>query len=495
MFFDGGTFWGREPKYGLENLTAPKGGAALVAHFEAVYYDMFSGNDATLVLARKYPDVFLPMAVINPLRYDVGESYIKKLKSRGFKALALLPHYQNWKLSQYAAASMAEEISAVGLPLQIGVANLDELALAARTFSRIKSPVLIRHLRGGGYNAIADEIAMAAQHRNFYFDVSNLVSLGGIKYLSEKIGSDRLYLATNSPLLYSASPEMLVRFSGLAATDLDNILFNTLANIFKVAQRHSKMDFGAVRERSFAAELKKPKIDIHWHSEGWDLIEPGKDFDATKRMADMCGYQAVITSSILALNYDLARGNKNTADLAKQDARFFGYIVVDPTRVKESLIELKKYVRNPRFLGIKTIQDYYGIGLDHAAYEPILRFALKHNLPILAHKGGLAAAARKFPKVIFIAAHCTSGNFQDFKDLPNVYLDVSGSYAHKGETDLRAIVAAVGADRVLYSSDGPLIAPFWAIGKILDSDFSESDLAKIYRLNVLRVFSRLARHI
>ncbi len=485
MYFDGGIFWGREPKYGLEKTTTGQG-MALFAHFEAIYYDMITGNNRTLEVARQNSGL-LPLAVINPLRYDPNSTYLEELKQQGFRGYALLAHHQNWKMDSYAFKHLGKKLVTLGLPVQIGVASLAELRAAVDSFSESHSPVLIRWLRGGGYAAIADEIATARDCANFYFDVSNLVSIGSIKYLTNAIGSHRLYVATNAPLVYESSIQLLVDHAKLDQKDYDNITGATLERLFTGAI----VGFVSASPRLPVA-FNRPKIDIHWHSEGWDLMEPGATIEALHQTITECNYQAVITSSILALNYDLKAGNEATLKMVASHPRVFGYVVVDPVRANDSLAELEKYANHPRFVGIKTIQDYYGLGLDDECYETLLAWAELHRWPVLAHKAGLAQAAKKFPGVRFIAAHCSFQNFSEFKDLPNVYLDISGSFAHRGETNLAALLTAVGADRILYSSDGPLVSPWWAIGKIVDSNLEETVQEKMYRSNALRLFPKLA---
>ncbi len=459
---------------------------ALFTHFEAIYYDMITGNCRSLEVARQNSGL-LPLAVINPLRYDPSSTYLEELKQQGFRGYALLAHYQNWKMDSYAFKHLGKKLMALGLPIQIGVASLAELREAVGIFGGSHFPVLIRWLRGGGYAAIADEISIARDCANFYFDVSNLVSIGSIKYLANVIGSHRLYMATNAPLVYESSVQLLVDYAKLDQKDYNNITGATLERLFTGAVAGSV----PTSPHHMPAALNRPKIDIHWHSEGWDLMEPGATVEALHQTITECHYQAVITSSILALNYDLKTGNEATLKMTASHPRVFGYVVVDPVRANDSLLELEKYANHPRFVGIKTIQDYYGLGLDDERYESLLAWAELHHWPVLAHRAGLAKAAKKFPGVRFIAAHCSFQNFSEFKDLTNVYLDISGSFAHRGETNLTALLAAVGADRIMYSSDGPLVSPWWAIGKIVDSNLEENVQEKMYRSNALRLFPKL----
>ena len=514
--FDGGTFFGREPKYGIgwsdeEILQRAKetGTAMMLAtHWEAIYFDMLSGNERMLQIAKKFPEQIAPLAVINPQHYDCTTDYIEKIKADGFAGIACFPYYQGWRPARYAFHKLVHDVAAAGFPLQVAIGSVDELSELVGVIRDVTTPVLVRWVRGGGYIAIADIIAIAKDFSHIFFDVGNLVTLGGVAYLAKTIGADRLYLATNMPLVYEACPQLLLETAKLSESDKDQIGFGILANIFKSFVISSVSEKSGSQQRpdlstplrsgrddnnvvAWKAHLTRPKIDIHWHAEGWDLIEPCTGVEAARDVIKDFNYEALIVSSILALNYDLKQGNANTAMWTEKDPRIHGYIVYDPTRIEESLAELEKYKNHPAFVGVKTIQDYYPLPLSDEKYQPMIQWARDNGWPILCHRNGVSKVAAAFPTVQFVTAHMTRERMPEFVSPPNVIIDISGSYAHRGETDLEAMVAAFGPDRILFAADGPLMTPAWSIGKIIGANLDEAVLEKIYRANARRVFKRL----
>lgn len=500
MYFDGGIFVGREPKYGLfndekeisNNLSERSVDQALAVHFEAVYYDMFSGNARMLELAQNSQGKLVPLAVINPLHYDSTENYLDELKQDGFRGISLLPHYQYWKIDQYVTKHLAVELCNLGLPIQIGVANLSELNQIITLFKNCQSPILIRWIRGGGYNSLADEIAISQDYKQFYFDVSNVVAIGQIELLAQKIGSERLFISSNSPLVYEASPFLLLESSELNADDRTNIAYRTLEKIFAV-ETVAKNTQTILQK--YEAHITRPKIDVHWHTHGWDILEPGKELPVMKKVFDSVNYKKVICSSVMALNYDMVKGNQETSNMIATDDRMYAYIVIDPIRPEESIKELEKYKHNSHFIGIKTIQDYYEIGIDDPRYTLMLQWAEANEYPLLCHRNGVIDVAKKYPRLKIIAAHISWERLDQMGEvatLPNLWLDVSGSYAHRGETNLATLIQTVGVDHILFSSDGPLISPYWALGKWAHiTGLTEADWEKIYRTNALAVFPQL----
>jgi predicted TIM-barrel fold metal-dependent hydrolase len=139
--------------------------------------------------------------------------------------------------------------------------------------------------------------------------------------------------------------------------------------------------------------------------------------------------------------------------------------------------------------------------------EAVLEFAEAHGLPVLQHAWqhrrrdlpgqdasdgtDIAFAAERFSRVAFILAHIGGGGdwrhtLAAVRDLPNVYLDLSGSGVDRGMLD--DALAAVGAERLVWGADLTLetgLAKLWALEAI---GLSELDLVGIRWRNAARIF-------
>jgi len=89
-----------------------------------------------------------------------------------------------------------------------------------------------------------------------------------------------------------------------------------------------------------------------------------------------------------------------------------------------------------------------------------------------------------------VAAHST-WRHHELVDMPNAWFDIATSTYLRTETDIGDLIAAVGADRVIYSSDGQLMNPAWTLGKLAGLDLDDDALDAIFRRTVLRAFPRL----
>jgi len=462
---------------------------ALAISFQAIHHDFRAGNDATLAICQESDGCLLPMATVKSAAYDCTASYMRELKQAGFLGLALFPHLQYVSWSQASLRRTAEDAVAAGLILQAVVRDASELAAAEAALGDIDGPLLIRFMAGGGYNNVADILALGSRHEQLYFDVGTVTQSGGIPFLAERLGADRLYMATNAPLCYEAASTYLLAGASLSPRDCRMIESGTLAGLLDLAPTEDP----PLREAdaSWRAFVERPKIDTHWHTGSWMLIEPRITPEQMSEEFDQYNYQKVISNSILALNHDLVSGNEQTAALIDHDPRVYGLVVISPREPELSLAEIEKYRDNPRFVGIKTIQDFYFMRLDDPGYAPMLAAISGTDWPIMAHLPGMAEAAARYPETGFVAAHST-WRYRELAALPNVWFDIATSTSFRHQTDIPALVELVGADRVIYSSDGQLMNAGWTLGKLRCCGLTEAQLEQIFMHTALLAFPRLA---
>jgi predicted TIM-barrel fold metal-dependent hydrolase len=92
--------------------------------------------------------------------------------------------------------------------------------------------------------------------------------------------------------------------------------------------------------------------------------------------------------------------------------------------------------------------------------------------------------------VQFIAAHST-WRHRELAPLPNVWFDIATSTPLTHESDIADLIDAVGVERVLFSSDAPLMDPAFTLGKLALLDLPGDALEKIFNRNALRALPRL----
>jgi predicted TIM-barrel fold metal-dependent hydrolase len=410
---------------------------------------------------------------------------VAEARRHGFRLVAAFPHLAGAGIRDYTLLAMAREAAAEGLPLQVGVNSREELADVAQRLAPSGATLLVRWMRGGGYTTVADVIAAGQTCPNLLFDVGTTSQSGAIELLVQELGARRLYVASNLPHAYEGAAWFMVWAARLSAADRDLIAGGTLGRLLGLDPAPCAAP--ALFERFCAL----PKLDTHWHSSGWNLIEPAIDRARMAETFDRFAYRTAVSSSIRALSDNLAAGNAETAAWMAAEPRVRGYVAVNPLQVDASLAEIERYRDDPRFVGIKTIQDFYRLDLTHPGYQAILdRVAEMPDWTVMAHVPGLGAMAERNPRIRFLAAHST-WRVREYAHLSNVHCDIATSTALTFETDLPALIAAVGLDRVVFSSDGQLMSPAWTLGKLASIGMSLADLTHICQRTPLLALPRL----
>jgi len=240
------------------------------------------------------------------------------------------------------------------------------------------------------------------------------------------------------------------------------------------------------------------KIDVHTHFGPWNSI-PGRRWDAASLVALMqqAEVEKAVVSSVRAVLTDLVPGNDETQAAIDQHEMLYGYIYVDPHRVSDSMAEIEKRRAHPKFLGIKSRDEYHGHRYNDAAYREIFAAARPHRLPALLHcfsfsaiQCALELAADYDAPVIL--THMAGFEWRRCEGLlgqelpPNVCFDPVSSASEPGKYELA--LALLGEDHLVFGTDCTLLHPGLSIGAVESSELSEEVKRKLYWDNPKRIF-------
>ncbi len=183
--------------------------------------------------------------------------------------------------------------------------------------------------------------------------------------------------------------------------------------------------------------------------------------------------------------------------------RVLGYCFVNPGYSREACDEVRRYVQDHGFIGVKLYNDYRA---TDPAVRPVLETAIDLKVPILHHAGHttwlneaqpnisdgaiFAEVARRYPELMLICAHIAGGGdweweIKALRNAPTVYLDTAGSNIDEGMVEMAARI--LGVDRLLFACDMSMTA---SVGRIRGAQLGEADKAKILAGNMRRILSR-----
>lgn len=260
-------------------------------------------------------------------------------------------------------------------------------------------------------------------------------------------------------------------------------------------------------QRELLARLARGQVlgefiyDTHAHtSHGWayGTVHDGTS-EGLHREMDALGFTGMAVSAVCAISgVDFKRANDSLAhDITKLGNRIAAYVGIDIRYGAALLHEMDRYLASG-FSGGK-IYTRWNVPYDDARYDPIYDVFNQHDLPVLAHCWGggditvLARAAKKFPRINFIAAHTGSADLSTYLDLArtheNLYIDTAFSRGYRGL--IEEVVERIGSHKLLFGSDAALFSAAQQVGRVIAARISDDDRRNILGLNAKRLFKNV----
>jgi predicted TIM-barrel fold metal-dependent hydrolase len=246
-------------------------------------------------------------------------------------------------------------------------------------------------------------------------------------------------------------------------------------------------------------------VDVHTHIGSWERVTiPLSTAEGFIQSMDRCGIHQIIFSSFSAIHGEQRLGNQEAAlEAAKFPNRLYAYCAINPHYPGEIEGELRIcFEESEAFVGLKFHCGLHAAQLHHPGYERALGYAHERNLPVLVHGGGAdrwTEICERYPGAPFIMAHACAWDGRDeagretyklAQDIENLYLDVSGSPAHRGA--IEALVGLAGEEKILYGSDFPMFDFGFEVGRVTGSHLSPSTQRRLLEGNARRLFRSLA---
>ena len=225
----------------------------------------------------------------------------------------------------------------------------------------------------------------------------------------------------------------------------------------------------------------EPLIDVHAHflhagtgRSDWEApnaarFRAGERIGISVHVASTLGSWGFTSPIYFPSPADVSEGNSAMLALQRSEGdRVRIYAAVNPNDTKHALAEIERCVAGGA-VGVKLAASRRA---DDPLLDPICELAAEHGLPILHHiwqhrrrewpgqeaSDGLELGrlAARHPPVAFILAHIGGGGdyahtYEAGAEMPNVYLDLSGSGVDRGMLD--GALDAVGAQRLLWGCD------------------------------------------
>ena len=191
------------------------------------------------------------------------------------------------------------------------------------------------------------------------------------------------------------------------------------------------------------------------------------------------------------------------ADACRKYPRLIGYARMNPRMGDRAVRELDRAFAELGMKGLKLHPVSYVMHPSSPETIALIKKAAEWHAPTLFHCGDedftlpyqIAQAAELVPEATIILGHM--GGYFHVDDAiqaallhPNLILETSAMpYPDK----IKQAVDAIGADRVLFGSDGPGCDPTIEIEKVKAAGLSATDEEKLFSTNIERILTQVGR--
>ena len=187
--------------------------------------------------------------------------------------------------------------------------------------------------------------------------------------------------------------------------------------------------------------------------------------------------------------------------IQRYPGRLIGYARMNPRYGDEAVELFDKAIREYKFKGLKLHPVSYVMHPASDATLDLIRHAASLNAPTLFHCGDeeftlplqIAEAAEAVPEATIILGHM--GGYFHVRDairvakrLPNLVLETS---AMPYPAMIRETVDQLGAERLLFASDGPGCDPALEVEKVKRAGLTAEQESLIFEGNIARILAKV----
>jgi predicted TIM-barrel fold metal-dependent hydrolase len=455
----------------------------------------------------------IPELTISPtMIYETGaiDELKKMMKTHGTRALRFTRGLTNFTLRQVEPIIEAVRSSKPVIFMHNGEADPVDVLAFAEKFPEVS--LVLTEVSWGCAIYVYD---LMRQRKNILIETSWLHTWDAIEMTVEEFGAKRVIFGLGEKSHNGASIAAIAR-AKISDKDRELITHGNLERLLGVKAVTSEICRPAVQNKYWARMLKgetmgEELIDAHVHfgpGGGYVLREhtmQGQIQQGLQAMNDL-GIKTMIVSSMQALMSDPVRGNLEMEEAFKpHGGKFKGYFAFNPFYEKELLAKVDECFSRDIFVGFKILCDYWHTPVTDPRFNSMWEYANKHRLPILVHTWNgpydspalLTDIVKRYPEARFLLAHAGGGDSGRCEseviahDNENVYLEWCGTFC--SSIPFEGTLAKVGANKVVFGTDGVCHSLVWELGRLLSLDVPEEMIRPILGENMRKILARRVR--
>ena len=521
--FDACCMVGRHMK--LE-ANGPHSAADLLAemdHFgiaEALVVDSLSrenhpvdGNARILDVVKPHPRLHPAWAVLPHGASDeqpAPADLLAAMRRNHVGALYLYPQQYKINLSEWSVDAFLAPLAATGVPLfivpnEVGAGGnwawdqTDWSAVVALCQRFPRLPVIVSEFRIRRANRTIYRAFDACP--NLHLELSGYWLHHGIEYITRRWGARRLLFGSNWPRLGQGPTLATLTCAEISDADKRLIAGDNLRRLIAwAAPTHPPVALPPPADEfvAFAQTGQRPAsmtfADNHGHLGGRACHYHLPDCELAPIVTEMTrlGVEKTCVFSICGVFSDECFGNDLVAAAVQRyPDRFVGFTLINPHRGRDEILRELDRGDALGLRGIKLIPHYQQYPEEGPMIDVICQWANERRRIILNHYWGparhLERLVSSYPQMCFFTGHSTEEYAAFMPKYPNLYVCSCPLHLPR---HCEKLVAAIGADRLMFGSDLQDLPIAWGLGPILFARLPVAAKRLILGENLRRVLTQ-----
>lgn len=190
--------------------------------------------------------------------------------------------------------------------------------------------------------------------------------------------------------------------------------------------------------------------------------------------------------------------NRWHAEALKGYQRLIGCACVNPNFGEEAVEELQKAITEWGLKGLKLMAPAHHYNISSPIVYPLMDLARELEIPVTIHSGSspvhpleIAALVLRYPEVPVVMDHMghreyTAQAIRAAELCPNIYLGTTIAAFEPGT--VKAVVEALGPERVVFGSNAPSAYPDLAVESIRRAKLGKEAEDLIFGENLARIY-------
>jgi predicted TIM-barrel fold metal-dependent hydrolase len=437
-------------------------------------------------------------------------AFLDEMRRRRIAALTLFPRQYRFSLSDWCMAPFIEPFAEARVPVFV---NFNEVGRgwwdcdqtdweAVVAFGRRwpTLPVIVSEYRIRRSQRLIYRALDACE--NLHIELSGYWLHRGIEYIAAHWGAKRLIFGSNWPHLGQHITIATLTTADVSDADKRLIAGDNLRKLIRwcgaTETSPAPLPPPADEYARFARTGVRPAGMEFWDNHGHlggrarDYHLPDCTLEGIVRDMDRLGVRKVCVFGFTGVFSDEQPGNDAVAEAVRRyPDRFVGLTLLNPHRGRDEMIRELERASRMGLRGVKLIPHYQGYPEEDPILDVPCRWAHERRQIILNHYWGSARQMERlvsaYPDACFFTGHATTEYAAIMKKYPNLYVC---SCPLTGPRDCEKVVAAIGADRLLFGSDLQDLPIAWGLGPILVARIPAEQKRLILGENLKRILAR-----